>query len=344
MISKKNIFLIVVLIILGVAGFSVLRNKNSSEHTAHDHASEVTFLSRDEFETVVKEYTSELTAKNPRVVLDDIKEKIKTDEPLLRSCHSLVHEMGHVAFQKYKDFGTAMQYRDEVCNSGYIHGVIESYFSSSTDILSSMKTVCASYPTGKYISWECFHGIGHGLMFYTSNDLPKALSYCDTYTDAFARSSCANGAFMENVNANDNMHPSAFVNPKKPFFPCENQSFEHKNDCYIYAPTYYLSLHKAQYKDVLGWCDTAPLLFRNTCIQGAGAKIMNENLNDTKAVERFCTLGSTSKTNACIQGMADEVVNHFGSLTEATAMCNLLENSNKKTCLDAVKLYEPMFQ
>jgi hypothetical protein len=30
-----------------------------------------------------------------------------------------------------------------------------------------MQTMCDQYPVGSFLSWECYHGIGHGVMFYT---------------------------------------------------------------------------------------------------------------------------------------------------------------------------------
>jgi hypothetical protein len=93
-----------------------------------------------------------------------------------------------------------MKYRDELCNSGYLHGIIESKFSQSEDVFADMKAMCGRYEPGRYMSWQCYHGIGHGAMFYTSNDLPRSLEMCDGFEDEFERSSCANGVFMENFN------------------------------------------------------------------------------------------------------------------------------------------------
>ncbi|MDP9478057.1 MAG: cupredoxin domain-containing protein, partial [Actinomycetota bacterium] len=71
--------------------------------------------------------------KNPRVALDRLRQEIETDDELSRSCHSLVHEIGREAYEEYGDVGEAMKYRDEVCNSGYLHGIIETKFSESED-------------------------------------------------------------------------------------------------------------------------------------------------------------------------------------------------------------------
>lgn len=38
-----------------------------------------------------------------------------------------------------------MKYQDEVCNSGYLHGIIEARFSRSDDVFADMKTMCDPY-------------------------------------------------------------------------------------------------------------------------------------------------------------------------------------------------------
>ena len=69
-----------------------------------------------------------------------------------------------------------------------------------------MKTMCDQYRSGSYMSWQCYHGIGHGLMFYTANDLPRSLKMCEGFDTDFSRSNCANGVFMENFNADQKLH------------------------------------------------------------------------------------------------------------------------------------------
>jgi hypothetical protein len=185
--------------------------------------------------------------ENPRVALDRIRGEIETDDALSRSCHSLVHEVGREAHEKYGDFGEAMKYRDDLCNSGYLHGIIESKFSQSEDVFADMKAMCGRYEPGRYMSWQCYHGIGHGAMFYTSNDLPRSLEMCDGFEDVFGRSSCANGVFMENFNTEQKAHVSKYLKESDPFYPCAEQAERHKADCYLYAPTYFLDLEGDDY-------------------------------------------------------------------------------------------------
>jgi hypothetical protein len=241
--------------------------------------------------------------ENPRVALDRIRGEIETDDALSRSCHSLVHEVGREAYEKYGDFGEAMKYRDDLCNSGYLHGIIESKFSQSEDVFADMKAMCGRYEPGRYMSWQCYHGIGHGAMFYTSNDLPRSLEMCDGFEDVFGRSSCANGVFMENFNTEQKAHVSKYLKESDPFYPCAEQAERHKADCYLYAPTYFLDLEGDDYTAALEWCEGAEAGYEPTCARGVGSQMMKENLNDPKLVESTCMRGEPEQTAPCIVGM-----------------------------------------
>jgi plastocyanin len=292
---------------------------------------------KDELLTLVRE-------ENPRVALDRMREEIETNDALSRSCHALVHEVGREAYEKYGDFGEAMKYRDELCNSGYLHGIIESKFSQSEDVFADMETMCDRYEPGSYMSWQCYHGIGHGAMFYTSNDLPRSLEMCDGFESDFGRSSCANGVFMENFNTEQKDHVSRYLKESDPFYPCMKQADRHKADCYLYAPTYFLVLNQDDYAAALDWCKGAEAAFEQTCARGVGSQMMKENLNDPKLVESTCMKGEPEQTLACIEGMAGLYVNHYGSLEPARDLCARLDAPNRRACYATVKAHAGLFR
>ncbi len=289
-------------------------------------------LSQAEYTKAKTELLALESAENPRFALTTLRERMQTNNMLLRSCHALTHEIGRAAYVKYQDFGTAMQYQDEICNSGYLHGIIEAYFSEHGDIEHAMQSVCALYAPGKYLSWECYHGVGHGLMYYTKNDLPKSLALCSNYTDSFARSSCVNGIFMENFNTDQKLHPSTYLKESDPFYPCNEQATINKSDCYLYAPTYFLSLHQNQYQAALVWCESAESVYRGTCTQGVGSQAMKENILTPKVVESICMSNSVMQMQPCIMGMVGLYILHSGSLTPAQALCGELAPINRESC------------
>ena len=301
-------------------------------------------LSDKRYREIEAELTALVREQDPRVALEKVRREIKTDDALARSCHPLVHDIGHAAYEKYGDFGEAMKYQDEVCNSGYLHGIIESRFSESDDVFADMKTMCDQYRSGSYMSWQCYHGIGHGLMFYTANDLPRSLKMCEGFDTDFGRSNCANGVFMENFNADQKLHLSKFLKESDPFYPCPQQENRYKSHCYLYAPTYFLSLNGSDYDAALEWCNGAEAGFEPSCAYGVGTQAMKENLNDPKLVETVCMNGEDEQTAPCIEGMTSLYINHHGSLEPARELCSKLEKPNRPACYDAIAANASLFR
>lgn len=289
-------------------------------------------LSKEEYAKMKEEFLGLVSARDPRVALGALRARIQGDVALLRSCHAMVHEIGQKAYEKYADFGEAAKYQDEICNSGYLHGIIESHFSQSVNVFTAMQTVCDPYPLGKHISWECYHGVGHGVMYYTSNDLPRSLELCEKYENSFARSTCANGVFMENFNTDQKLHPSKFINPRMLFYGCEKQTLRYKADCYSYAPVYRLSLYRNDYRGALVWCVDAERSYRSVCTRGVGSQAMKENIGAPKIVEKICMSNGSGQEAPCVNGMVGLLVNHYGSLEPVRKVCMELEPSNRQIC------------
>lgn len=109
-------------------------------------------LSGEQFAEVRDLYMTLARDEDPKAALDLLRDESETDDALSRSCHAIVHEIGHAAYMKYGDFSEAMKYQDEICNSGYIHGIIESRFAESDDVFTDMKTLCDQYSLGSFLS------------------------------------------------------------------------------------------------------------------------------------------------------------------------------------------------
>jgi plastocyanin len=323
--------------LVGVREDSASAGKARAE-ASRDESSEERYEERkDEFLALVRD-------ENPRVALDRMREEIETNDALSRSCHALVHEIGRAAYEKHGDFGEAMKYRDELCNSGYLHGVIESHFSQSEDVFAEMKTMCDGYRQSSYLSWQCYHGLGHGVMFYTANDLPRSLEMCERFKSDFGRTSCVNGVFMENFNTEQKLHVSKFLTKDDPFYPCPKQPERYKSDCYLYAPTYFLNLNHDDYAGALDWCEGAEAGYESTCSRGVGGETMKENMNDPKFVEATCMSGGPQQVVPCVEGMVGLYINHSGSLEPARELCAELEVSNQRTCYGTVETYAGLFR
>ena len=181
-------------------------------------------------------------------------------------------------------------------------------------------------------------------MFYTASDQPRSLKMCDAFGSFLGRSHCANGVFMENFNADQKLHLSKFLKESDPLYPCVEQANRHKAHCYLYAPTYFLSLNNGDYAAALEWCKGAEAGFESWCAHGVGTQAMKENLNDPKPVESTCMSGEPDQVTPCIEGMASLYINHHGSLEPARELCAWLESSNRRACYDTVESHSSLFR
>lgn len=306
-----------------------------SEHASHmDHMSEMNHMSGmdSKYEAFHDEMINLVKEENPTKAFERIKEAIKTDDVVLKNCHMMVHEIGHISFDKYKDFNKTMEYNDDICDSGYIHGVMEKYFLTVTDVYKTINTVCKDQEETVFTKSKCYHGVGHGIMYFTHDDLPKALSICKSFNDESKSENCRNGVFMENFSTHHKEQLSKFLDQDHPIFPCLNLEQEDKYLCYYYVPSYYLSLHPQDYKGMFEMCKESEKGFEDWCDRGIGVEAVKDNIRYPKKVEEICMTGNEFQKNQCLTGMIRIYMDFFREKGQEKVDCNILESSNRKLC------------
>lgn len=280
--------------------------------------------------TNYKIYLSQLTdSQDPKVALVALAKASKTNDSVAAICHGLAHEIGREAYRRYQNFDAALHFEDQTCGSGYLHGVIETRFAASPNILATMQASCSVSDD------RCLHGVGHGLMYYTANDLPKSLSYCSQYP-SFARSYCAEGVFMENFSTDIQLHPSIYLHPNDPFFPCSSQVGVYKGGCYYYAPSYYLRLHPDQYAAGLVWCQSAEAGYVPSCTAGLGSRAMKYTINHPQAVAEICAAAPATQVNDCLDGAVSYYIVNQESLGSGRLFCQQVALPLQLSCQQSV--------
>lgn len=307
------------------------QDKTSGAEFAMPRA-DVRDLAGERYQEVRKELLAIVQKENPRVALLRLQEYGDTDAAVLRRCHDLTHEVGRAAYRKYGDFAEAAQYDDTLCNSGYLHGVMEAYLSGRADVQESLKGLCASYTGKSFKGWECFHGIGHAVMYYTSNDLPRSLELCQQFSDEAGAGACLNGVFMENSAADGVEHTSVWIKKDDPFYPCNQLSGGNQGQCYIYVPVVYLQFHKNDYIGAAKVCGSLSGILLDYCSFGVGSQVMKENLSNVKFAEWVCGAVPQGTTGWCIEGMIVKIINNYASVEKGKEACGRLEDRNKAGC------------
>lgn len=291
----------------------------------------------------VQTYVLDLVKKeSPTVALTQLKVLMKENASVSRSCHGIVHEIGHETYRKYNDFAAAMAYREDICGSGFLHGVIETHFAKVDNVFKEMDTICNTYSTLNDKA-KCYHGVGHGIMFYTENDLPVSIEHCDRYPDQEAKVRCAEGVFMENFNTEQKDHLSVYLDNVNPASICVNQPSLYKGTCYFYTPLHYLSLHVDAYEEALTWCLDQEPGYQAVCASGVGSRAIKQHITNPKYVEKVCASGTPAQFKACLDGMVSYYLVHVDSLSKAKEMCWTLKESSQQACEWSVMYREDFF-
>lgn len=269
--------------------------------------------------------------QDPGRAMDALESVLELHPELSNLCHGLAHEIGHAAYERY-NFTEALAYENDLCGSGYVHGLVESHLDQAENIEEEIKNVCLPDAA------RCFHGIGHGLMYHSNNDLEWSLTLCESLDREFQQIACAEGVFMEHFDTDSRFHTSEFLDPADPYTACRNRSAVHEHVCALYAPRFYLRVHPKQYSDAFAWCrNDVPASPGGMCAKGIGSVAMKRNIQSPLVVEGICQSGTDEQIAQCIRGMASYYIVHFASSKKGAELCPKLEEEHRTVCEKTVQ-------
>ena len=294
---------------------------------------------------LISKYKSLVIESDPREAIKTLQQDSLEDNTVSALCHDILHEIGHAAFYKYGSFREAVQYQSDFCNSGYIHGLFESYFEEVEDPLEGLSEQCAEYASGKrpFDLWQCHHGIGHGFMYLTGGDLDQSLELCQKGLKQGAVEQCHNGVYMELFNLEILAKEESFINPENPFLTCSTRA-EISADCYMYVPTYLSQTREMSFVDILEKCNNVDSAYKKTCIQGVGAEAVKRNMNNTDEVFTLCEqAGTFNNQETCVAAVVSMYMNQEGSYTSGENLCKDSPPHYRSICDKTVKNNKPFF-
>lgn len=224
-------------------------------------------------------------------------------------CHNRAHQFGRMSYEEFGD--EILKLNLPECHSGFYHGAIEAYFkkNGTAGLKDKLSFICP--PTlNTFFMHQCRHGLGHGLMAWSSYDLPATLDYCNYLDEDKAKASCRTGAYMENIvgSLTDSAEARALGHFTKyvssdPQYPCNIVKEEYKADCY-FLQTDRMHQLGGTFQSIVDGCTAAPEAYHYTC---------------------FASMGRT------IAGMLR------GRPAEAIAACQLIpDHQNRVMCIDAI--------
>lgn len=276
------------------------------------------------FQAAADILTGLVNQKTPTAAFAELKTMTANDPKLAVQCHALTHVIGNAAYAKYGSFKAAFAYNDYMCGSGYIHSLVSNTFKDTPDPTTILNTICAGQ------DGYCYHGIGHGLMFVTDLDVPKALDLCQDLDTTEHQTRCSEGVFMQNFEVGGD-DPQPYLFKDDPLKECRDEP-RFKTACYLYAGEY-LAIGWKQTPDVFSLCDQSEPAYEARCVTGIGAYLMAVNLQQPKTAELVCDkTGDVGLKNACIDGMVSYHLVNFNSIPKTAALCASMAAADQSAC------------
>ncbi len=290
---------------------------------------------KEHFETVTG-------ALGPKVALADLRARYATDPFVYSQCHQLGHVIGNVVAEQSKDIADAFVDGDAFCWSGYYHGIVERFAQiKGRDIFTEgADNFCSKIPDKSRYGFDyynCVHGLGHGVMAITRNQLFEALDLCQSLSGDWERRSCYGGVFMENVMVDNRGHGTPFLKSDDLLYPCNVVSEPFKEECYKMQTSYALSKNGMSFSKLFEMCATAEPAYRRTCAQSIGRDASGQSVSNTARTIESCSLAlSDEQATDCYIGAVKDFVSYHHSDLEARNLCASIPSHFRMACETAL--------
>ena len=263
-------------------------------------------------------------------------------------CHQRAHDAGRMA---YELFGAAAFYlSSHECQAGTYHGATEALFHDRGTInLREDVSVLCSYASVSFYYLQCLHGVGHGLMAWTSYELQDALSLCEELDSPTDHRACYSGVFMENVIGGLSGlmgHVTEYLSDD-PHFPCNALDETYVQMCYFYQSTRMMILYENNIGKVAETCAAAPENAHHYCFRSLGRDVGGFTVGDPARAIELCGLAEERTNRAyCIEGAVQNRFWEVSGADEALSMCAMSTDQgdrfacNQTIVFRAQELYE----
>lgn len=295
--------------------------------------------------------------------------------------HFVMHEIGRGAYrildgdiplalrtQMERTSPTAFDYELD----GYRHGLFEAFFAQNgtkeaaelaTEICpTSLHTSRVAHP-GIYTyppdslqqsdidQNQCFHAIGHGLMYGNNNDIKLSLSQCDELPEDWQRQWCYYGAFMQHTYSDwpgyeselepHNTLPEGMTMAQL----CREIPERQHNACSRLAGRWYIGKSTKQTREermeqVFGQCFAVEEKYQEACIiDTAGSSLPIVFPESPERSFEMCEVlfNDSDLQAACIFGVASGIKQGAGKFVfkNLDNVCELVDTKFEDACLRA---------
>ena len=253
-------------------------------------------------------------------------------------CHQISHWIGHAGLAYYKnDAGQALSHGAMTCNSGYYHGVLQLALAGlpRSAVVKKSRKLCTAPAVNKseFLLYQCVHGLGHGLMIYSGDDLPWSLSTCHKLQTEFDRVSCTGGVFMQNLDTT--MGVSRYLSAKNPIYPCTIVAARDKVYCYLMVTSRINTLDGFNWRKTAQWCRRSERGWVETCFESYGRDASGASEYQPARTLALCRQAGPNEGD-CIYGAARDYGNNYAGSATSTRLCAAAPARFRGRCYEGV--------
>lgn len=260
------------------------------------------------------------------------------------SCHRVVHMVGAAALARNHD-NVAKTFAEgsSICWSGYYHGVLERAFLNvksydAKSLGAKSRSLCSDklVRASSWLTYQCLHGLGHGLMITTGLQLPLSLDVCRELNGLWEQTSCKGGVFMENfITSYGGQSP--YVRNDDPLYPCDWVAEIDKYTCYQQATTRIIRVVGLDWGAIAAVCAHAERKWITTCFGSYGQNASVNGQRKPDYILRTCAIARKyGGERECIRYAAMDIAGTYSGGKEAAVLCDDSPQSLQAPCFEAI--------
>jgi cytochrome c553 len=276
--------------------------------------------------------------EGPQKALEQLATDDKTISGVHSDCHQISHWIGHAGLAYYhNDPGVALSHGAMTCNSGYYHGVLQLALAGlpRNVVVKKSQHLCdaPAVNTDDFLLYQCVHGLGHGLMIYSGDDLPWSLQTCHKLLTSFDRISCTGGVFMQNLDTT--MGVSKYLSNTNPIYPCNIVADRDKVYCYLMVTSRILSMDGYNWAKTAKWCRKSEPGWVATCFQSMGRDASGATQYVAQRTIQLCSYAGKNE-DECLYGASRDYANNYAGGKEAAVLCNESPAKYRGYCYEGI--------
>ena len=295
-----------------------------------------------------------LKTESTKTALQLIQRFEREDPELRRDCHPIVHAVGRETFRIKGNIHDSFSACDQTCHSGCYHGSVERFLRgddiysqverhpSQAELKEKAAAACDSDVPAR-LRFQCLHGLGHALMFFSRYKLAPSLEACDALTEEWSRQSCYGGVFMENVSSST--PELRDLSPTDYHYPCNRIDPKYRTECYV-MQTSRMTEMGLSVSRVFEECQKSGE-YDLPCTLSIGRDLSNDvRMGQTRPTAQRCESVGGARRLACMRGVIYALIDNTWDGRYAFPFCATFKSDHDRdVCLsEGIEYMKSLFE